>query len=60
MQKCDNTCSAVEFLTEVSICFELLSNNSHHKIDFFQNYANKYYQQFMSLHFFLIDSVNSI
>ena len=35
MDKYDNTCSALEILTEASVRFELLSNNYDDKVDFF-------------------------
>ena len=55
MGKCDSTCSALEFLIETSVRFELLTDNVHEKINFFQNHTRKYYRQFMYLYCFMID-----
>lgn len=52
---CDNTCSALEFLIEASVQFELLTDNVDEKINFFQNHARKYYRQFVSMYHFMMD-----
>ena len=60
MDKCDNTCSALECLIEASVHFELLTGNVNEKISFFHNHARKYYRQFMFMYHFLIDLAKKI
>ena len=47
MDKYDNTCSALEILTEASVRFELLSNNYDDKVDFFFKIMLENIQQFI-------------
>ena len=52
---CDNTCSALEFLIEASVQFELFTDNVDEKTNFFQNHARKYYRQFVFMYHFMMD-----
>ena len=63
MDRCDNAYSALEFLTEASVQFKLLSDNVDDNTEFFKKFVShirKYYKHFVSLHCFLIDLANSI